>query len=303
VDRRLLEVALLATLAVVALAAAAATLPTAVPGGGGGGGPGTGHVSRGVPVFGSRHTPAASKPVPLDVLRPVVLALLLVGLAALLVYTFRRRREAFWVLVAVLGLLALVAALQSLPTGSGAAGNGSAPWNVSFAGGAGGPPGAGHATPRAPAIALVLLAIVVVGAVLVVGHTASRALAEASAGDEAREAEAAALGRAAGRAADRLEATADLENAVYRAWREMTRLLEGAHGPATTPGEFAAAAVDAGLERADVQELTRLFEDVRYGGSAADEPTEDRAMRVLRRIEAAAAAADDRSPNEPGGNR
>nr|WP_282594522.1 DUF4129 domain-containing protein [Halomarina salina] len=53
----------------------------------------------------------------------------------------------------------------------------------------------------------------------------------------------------------------------------------------STPGEFAAAAVDAGMSRDDVGELTRLFERTRYGGVAVDEGREQRATTALRRIE------------------
>lgn len=95
----------------------------------------------------------------------------------------------------------------------------------------------------------------------------------------------AAVGRAAGRAADRLEASEDTDNEIYRAWAEMAGLV-GLDDPDTrTPAEFADAAVEAGMDPSDVRELTRLFEQVRYG---TDEPTpadEQRAVTLLRRIE------------------
>lgn len=93
------------------------------------------------------------------------------------------------------------------------------------------------------------------------------------------------IGAAAGVAADRLEDDADLENAVYRAWREMTRHLEVDHPHSSTPAEFAAAAVDAGMKREDVDELTDLFERVRYGGTAPTERDERQAIEALRNIE------------------
>ena len=52
-----------------------------------------------------------------------------------------------------------------------------------------------------------------------------------------------------------------------------------------TPGEFAAAAVDAGIDREDVVELTGLFERVRYGSEAATADREARALDALRRID------------------
>jgi hypothetical protein len=95
----------------------------------------------------------------------------------------------------------------------------------------------------------------------------------------------AAIGRAAGDAADRIKADADLTNEVYRAWGEMTRLLDVPHPRSSTAGEFAEAAVDAGMAREDVAELTALFEDVRYGGAEATTEREERALAALRRIE------------------
>jgi hypothetical protein len=95
----------------------------------------------------------------------------------------------------------------------------------------------------------------------------------------------AAVGDAAGRAADRLEDEAAVDNEVFRAWREMTTLLDVRNPEASTPAEFASAAVEAGLDRDDVDELTRLFEDVRYGEYDASAERERRAITIFRRIE------------------
>jgi hypothetical protein len=65
----------------------------------------------------------------------------------------------------------------------------------------------------------------------------------------------------------------------------MTELLDVDEPSSTTPGEFATAAVAAGLGRSDVDELTRLFEDVRYGSTEPSEDLEARALAVFRRIE------------------
>lgn len=100
-----------------------------------------------------------------------------------------------------------------------------------------------------------------------------------------------ALGAIAGRAADRIEDNnsegADAENEIYRAWREMTTQLDIENGEATTPREFRDRAVDTGLPPDDVRELTDLFELVRYGGEDVTADREQRAVRVLRRIESA----------------
>jgi len=99
--------------------------------------------------------------------------------------------------------------------------------------------------------------------------------------------DAAAVGRAAGRAADRIEDSEGVGNGVYRAWVEMTRHLDVEHPESSTPSEFAAAAAEAGLDGDDVEELTWLFEEVRYGGREATADRESRAVEALRRIESA----------------
>jgi hypothetical protein len=100
------------------------------------------------------------------------------------------------------------------------------------------------------------------------------------------------VGQAAGDAADRIESNADVGNEVYRAWAEMTSSLDVRRPESSTPGEFAAAAVDAGMDRADVDELTRLFEEVRYGDERATEARAERAVAALRRIESTYAGAE-----------
>ena len=102
-----------------------------------------------------------------------------------------------------------------------------------------------------------------------------------------------AIGRAAGRAADRIEDSVDVKNEVYRAWHEMTDHLDVDSPESSTPGEFADAAVDAGMTGDDVAELTTLFEEVRYGGRDPTEDREERAVDALRRIETAY-AGDER---------
>lgn len=96
----------------------------------------------------------------------------------------------------------------------------------------------------------------------------------------------AAVAQAAGRAADRLEQPSTPTNEVYRAWEEMSRYVTVTDRRSTTPGEFAAAAIRAGMDEGDVQELTRLFEAVRYGGKPLTDEDERRAIALLRHIEA-----------------
>ena len=95
-----------------------------------------------------------------------------------------------------------------------------------------------------------------------------------------------ALGGVAGDAADRITDAVDVENEVYRAWREMTTHLDVENPESSTPAEFAAAAEAVGMDDAHVAELTDLFREVRYGGADATEDRERRAVDALRDIEA-----------------
>jgi len=117
------------------------------------------------------------------------------------------------------------------------------------------------------------------------------ALAVADDGEDERtpdEERLASMGEAAGRAAEGIAASdVAASNAVYEAWVEMTEALDVSNPSATTSGEFAAAAVEAGMEPDHVEELTRLFEEVRYGDASVSAERADRAREALERIEAA----------------
>lgn len=133
----------------------------------------------------------------------------------------------------------------------------------------------------------VLLGLVV-GALLV-GLYAFRAGADdtANEGDEQPPASDAAIAAAAGEAAAELESEANLDNGVYRAWAKMAGALDVDSPETSTPGEFADAALEAGLDADDVDELTALFEAVRYGTTRATPAQEQRAREALGRIEQA----------------
>jgi hypothetical protein len=138
-------------------------------------------------------------------------------------------------------------------------------------------------------------ALALVGAVLTlrsVSGSADETLDEPETEDEeSAAAAAAAAGRAADAVADADGDPSELSNAVYRAWGEMTTALDVAHPDTATPGEFAAAARDAGFDPGTVDDLTVVFEAVRYG----DEPVadhEDRALAALRALERDADTAD-----------
>jgi hypothetical protein len=174
--------------------------------------------------------------------------------------------------------------------------------NMSSANDSGGgslfPTGAAGEVPSLSALVLVgiVLLVLAVGAVLLLGGDEETADPEEEEEKESADLDAeilAALGQAAGDAADRIDEAADVENEVFRAWREMTDHLEMARPASSTPGEFADAAIDAGMDRSDVSTLTDLFREVRYGGADPTSEREERAREALRRIEREYADADE----------
>lgn len=304
---------LLAFVAILAIALAAATLNTAVvqegaAGGGGGGGFGQGVGGQGqqdaddadpssigfggfggaVPVIPLPCYPLLNDPWFLAAAAAVV------GFGLYLVYRRKGPLVPIGVVAAfgppallVHALLTACRAAEeprlSLPLGA----QGNTSGTFSLTSGSGGAGAAGGGTP------IVLIALfAVLGLALIV---AVALLIQSTGDDEPAPPEAVetpdpvqmdAIGRAAGRAADRIEGDAEPDNAVYQAWKEMTDLLEVPNPEASTPAEFAAAAVGAGMAREDVNELTSQFETVRYGTATPTEEREERAVAALRRIEA-----------------
>ncbi len=281
-----------AVLGLLAVGFAAATLPSTSNSGAAGSGSGGG--GGGAIPFPEREP---TSPAPADVpFAEFILLALVLTLVALLVYVAVFRRALFRRIAAVavpFVLAAVVAYLLLVVVGdlSGSAlpqpaiiGDGSTP---------GGPPGDGGSSDPSslPLGLLAVLGVALAGVALVAVRARGRRGDEGSDDTAGRNDDRrAAVGRAAGRAADRLEAGG--ANEVYRAWREMTALLDVEAPETSTPGEFADAAVDAGLEGEAVRELTRLFEDVRYGDAPAA-ASEDRAVAVFRRIEAQYAETTD----------
>lgn len=159
------------------------------------------------------------------------------------------------------------------------------------------PPGDGDGTGSGGAILTVgllgaFLALVGVG-VVVVGRML-RSPTEPTRTDSGSQQS--AIARAAGRAAAALE-DEHLGNPVYRAWAEMIDGLPVDDPETTTPAAFARAAIDAGLDPADVSQLTDLFREVRYGEAELTDERVERATAALRRIEATHGA------DESGGER
>lgn len=307
VDKRAAVTAALAVLAVLALGISAATLDSATTttdSGGFGAGTdpsaGVGNDGSGVGLAQNGSSTGMVPNVGIGCFRfltrlPVQLALLgFVALFSLGAYRAfgSRLLTGIFVTSALLPFAVLYLALSSCegngpPPGAGIPSEDS---NVSLFGVGGGRAGmnaAGEALSTPTALAGLLLVVAILGSV---------ALLFVSTGDDEDELadeepdlpppeQAAAVGVAAGEAADRLEGDADLENEVYRAWREMTDLLDVERPASSTPAEFAAAAVEAGMDREDVLALTEVFEEVRYGGADPTPDREERAVAALRHIE------------------
>ncbi|MFW5934630.1 MAG: DUF4129 domain-containing protein [Halolamina sp.] len=149
-----------------------------------------------------------------------------------------------------------------------------------------------------PSVLLVIVLVVLVLAAIVLLYVASAddvvdAVVDREHDADDEETDVAAVGRVAGEAADRIEAGDAFDNEVFRAWAEMTEHLAVEHPESSTPAEFATAAVDAGMAPDDVNELTDLFEEVRYGDRDVTEDRERRATAALRRIEESYAEAEE----------
>lgn len=279
---------MLALLGILAVALTATTLPTARrrqrQGSGGsavsGDGSGVGIPSR------------SNEPLPqlLDLpFLPELLAVLAVLLVATVLWSlYHHWRALFRVAVVVIAFSVLLTLLLELgafdlPTQPVSNATGPSP-NVSGGGGSGGETASTGPSPLSLVLVALVGVVLLVAAVTVNRRSGTDERSDSEGGDRATG-EAAAVGRAAGRAADRIAATAELDNEVYRAWREMTGLLAVEQRETTTPREFERAAVEAGMEPKDVADLTDLFERVRYDDDEATPADERRAIELLERIE------------------
>ncbi|WP_331235932.1 DUF4129 domain-containing protein [Natronorarus salvus] len=290
-ERRTATSLVLAVCCVFAVGLAAATLTDTsatqpgVPGGD--------NESGGIlaPPAGEDATGAADE-VDVPYLSEILLVLGVLAAVGLLYYLYHDWRAAFGFVLALLVILALVYLFFQLvgppEFPGGAMDEPREPPDVRE--GAGGEDDGAVPPVSTPTLLLVgLLALALVGTALAlfgrVGDRTENEVVAAEAEGDRRSAEAAAIGGAAGRAADRIEERETFDNEVYRAWREMVGPLEVPNPETTTPGEFEAAAVEAGVERGDAAALTALFEEVRYGGREASGERERRAVETLRRIE------------------
>ncbi|WP_339103462.1 DUF4129 domain-containing protein [Haloterrigena salinisoli] len=322
-DRDTGRVALIALLCCLAVVLVAATLPSMVENGGSGGGFGG---DGGSGVNERSDSPAAdsgSEQAPAYDFQGLCIAVLdselgflalvsgAVGIAALATRSYDTK-VTIMLSVALLPLVVLVfvvltggcgtqtldpptppADVQPPPSENGSSGP--------LGGGDGDGPVSGPTLPSLLVLTVLLVTVVGAFAALFYGGDDEGRESTASAAEPDDDVQRSELGRAAGQAADRIEAGDDFENDVYRAWREMTDPLEVDRPDSSTPGEFAAAARDAGLDPSHVDELRTMFEDVRYGDRPVTDDRERRAVEILRRIEAV--YADDDRDRENGTTR
>lgn len=282
--------AIIAWLAILAVAFAAATLnSTVIPESSGPSGP----DGRGGDGDGGLLPPPQSSPTPGETLQipfltEILTLLVVIAALAFIAYVIIYWREALGIIlagVALLGLLFILFQLFSSPAQPPSPPM-MEPGNGSILGGGGGGGGSDTTQTSPPSLILLLvLGLAFVGAVGALFRTTTDDSDDSPGETDDGGTNAAAVGRAAGRAAARLEEAADVDNEVYRTWQEMTELLDVDDPGTSTPREFAAAAVEAGLGSDDVGELTRLFEDVRYGNQQPSNEHERRAITVFRRIE------------------
>jgi hypothetical protein len=272
--------AIIGVLAVLAVAFAASILDATVTTGPTSGS-GSGGDSGSLALPQSESTPREVVEIPylLDAL--AILAVVLVG--AIIIYRLIYWRETLRILLAiasVLGVFGLLYWLVGPPEQVMTEFGGT---NGVTDGTAAGSGPTGLSPPSV--LLLVVLGLGVVGAVVALFKLTTGYSTDSPEESEAGDPTATAVDRAAGRAADRLEESVSVDNEVYRTWHELTGLLDVGSPTTSTPGEIADAAIEAGLGRQDIEALTRLFEDVRYGDARPTEDREQRAIAIFRRIE------------------
>lgn len=284
--------AVVAVLCVVALALAASTLATT----GGverGSGEGSGPGSSDRPQGQSPTNESATEPLGLDGgwVETLIGAFLLLALPSVVLLGRERLLGAALALGFFAGIVALFWYF------SGGLGQGAVPSaveNVSAGLEGGGDLGGAEestaerdrAAPSAFTFGIVGIALVMAVGLVYYASSSVDESVDPAASDDPEPDETAAVADVAGRAANRIDGhEGDASNAVYAAWAEMTDALDGPDPATSTPGEFADAAVAAGMGRERVDDLTDLFERVRYGDEPVTERHERRAIETLRAIE------------------
>lgn len=282
--------ALIAVLAIFAVAVAATTIESMViPESSGPQGP-DGNVGGGdgglAPPPQNVTSPGESLQIPF--LTEILTILGVLVALAVLVYLYKYWRTAFTALIGiaiVIVVLYVIFRIFGFP-GEPALPPNMEPGNWSLIGDSG---GGSEATEQPSLLSLlIILALLATLFGTIIAYLKSSSTDDETSPDDSQQQDidTAAVGEAAGRAADRLEQETDIDNEVYRAWGEMTELLDMPNPETSTPGDFATVAVEAGMGEDDVRELTRLFEDVRYGNVEPSAEREERAIEIFRRIEA-----------------
>jgi hypothetical protein len=89
-------------------------------------------------------------------------------------------------------------------------------------------------------------------------------------------------------AIESIEEGGDLGNTILTAYRDMSRVVRQTQGVertgSTTPHEFIDVLTGKGLPLDAVQDITKLFEQVRYGSKLATQADEQRALASLKAI-------------------
>ena len=294
--RRTVEIVLVAVVAVVVVSIAASTLDSTASSSGAGLG---GTNESGDAVFPGGPTNVSSAAGGITPPPEVMSIVLAVGFLGSIWYLLRNPRKSIALFAgmafAFLALLAVGELLSELIGDTPGTGEGG------LLGGGFGVSGGGiqeYDSTQLPLESLELLAVlalgvVLVGVILYVSDDPTDLDSGVEAGERDDVSGVGSIGRAAGDAADRIENDAEVDNEVYRAWVEMTDLLDVSHPDTSTPADFAAAAVDAGMRREDVEELTALFRSIRYGPDEATDRDERRALDALHRIESTYAPGDE----------
>jgi len=213
-----------------------------------------------------------------------------------LIFLVRRRTSLGFSLLAAYAITPIFLTVYFLRTQCGGSGSGISNNTVGDGNGSGGIAEVGPSVPPIFLVGGFAVLFVGVAAVLYIS-SGSREYVPEDEDEEEEEADVADIAAAAAAAAERLEARdADVDNEVYRAWWDMTQLLNVSSPETYTPGQFAEAAVELGIDEEHVDALTTLFEEVRYG-HRDPEAREQRAIDVFREIEqygerAADSAAD-----------
>ena len=98
------------------------------------------------------------------------------------------------------------------------------------------------------------------------------------------------LARRAGQAAEAIRAGSNFKDTVIRCYAEMVQILHEERGiqreTSMTPLEFEQFLIEKGLPREPVRDLTRLFEQVRYGNRRTGIHEEQQAIASLNEIAA-----------------